>query len=28
MVTQSYERIHRSHLIGMGLLPVQFKPED
>lgn len=24
----SYERIHRSNLIGMGILPLQFKPGD
>jgi len=24
----SYERIHRSNLIGMGVLPLQFKPGD
>ena len=25
MVAQSYERIHRSNLVGMGVLPLQFK---
>ena len=25
---ESYERIHRSNLIGMGILPLQFKPGD
>jgi aconitate hydratase len=25
VIAQSYERIHRSNLIGMGLLPLQFK---
>ena len=24
MVTESFERIHRSNLIGMGVLPLQF----
>ena len=24
MIAESYERIHRSNLIGMGLLPLQF----
>ena len=24
MIAQSYERIHRSNLIGMGVLPLQF----
>jgi aconitate hydratase len=26
VLAQSYERIHRSNLIGMGVLPLQFKP--
>ncbi|MEP4889559.1 MAG: aconitate hydratase AcnA [Aliiglaciecola sp.] len=26
VIAQSYERIHRSNLIGMGILPLQFKP--
>jgi len=25
VITQSYERIHRSNLIGMGILPLEFK---
>ena len=25
---ESYERIHRSNLIGMGVLPLQFKPGE
>lgn len=25
MVAQSFERIHRSNLVGMGVLPCQFK---
>jgi aconitate hydratase len=28
VVTESYERIHRSNLVGMGVLPLQFKPGD
>lgn len=28
VVTESYERIHRSNLIGMGVLPLQFKAGD
>jgi aconitate hydratase len=24
VVAQSYERIHRSNLVGMGVLPLQF----
>lgn len=28
VVAQSYERIHRSNLIGMGILPLQFIGED
>ena len=28
VIAESYERIHRSNLIGMGVLPLQFKPED
>ncbi len=24
MIADSYERIHRSNLIGMGVLPLQF----
>ena len=26
MIAESYERIHRSNLVGMGVLPLQFKP--
>ena len=25
MIAQTYERIHRSNLVGMGVLPLQFK---
>lgn len=25
VIAQSYERIHRSNLVGMGILPMQFK---
>ncbi len=25
MIAQSYERIHRSNLVGMGILPLQFE---
>jgi len=28
VIAQSYERIHRSNLIGMGILPLQFKQND
>lgn len=28
VVAQSFERIHRSNLIGMGILPLQFLPND
>jgi aconitate hydratase len=28
VVAESYERIHRSNLVGMGILPLQFKPGD
>ena len=27
-IVESYERIHRSNLIGMGIMPLQFKPGD
>jgi aconitate hydratase len=27
-LAETYERIHRSNLIGMGVLPLQFKPGD
>ena len=25
MIAESYERIHRSNLVGMGILPLQFE---
>lgn len=28
VVARSYERIHRSNLVGMGVLPLQFKGSD
>ena len=28
VIAKSYERIHRSNLIGMGILPMQFKPGE
>jgi aconitate hydratase len=28
VVAQSFERIHRSNLVGMGVLPLQFKAGD
>ena len=28
VITESFERIHRSNLIGMGVLPLQFKPGE
>jgi aconitate hydratase len=28
VIAQSYERIHRSNLIGMGVLPLQYKDGD
>ena len=28
MIAEGYERIHRSNLIGMGVLPLQFLPEE
>jgi aconitate hydratase len=28
VIAQSYERIHRSNLVGMGVLPLQFQPGD
>ena len=28
MIARSFERIHRSNLIGMGVLPLQFKGMD
>ena len=27
VIAESFERIHRSNLIGMGVLPLQFKPD-
>jgi len=27
-IAESYERIHRSNLVGMGILPLQFKPDE
>ena len=28
VIAESFERIHRSNLVGMGILPLQFKPEQ
>lgn len=28
VIAESYERIHRSNLIGMGVLPLRFHPGD
>ena len=28
VIVESYERIHRSNLLGMGVLPLQFKPGE
>jgi aconitate hydratase len=28
VITESFERIHRSNLVGMGVLPLQFKDGD
>ena len=28
VIAKSFERIHRSNLIGMGVLPLQFKDEE
>jgi aconitate hydratase len=28
VIAESFERIHRSNLIGMGVLPLQFMPDD
>jgi aconitate hydratase len=28
VVVRSFERIHRSNLVGMGVLPLQFKDDD
>ena len=27
-IAESYERIHRNNLVGMGVLPLQFKPNE
>jgi aconitate hydratase len=28
VIAESFERIHRSNLVGMGVLPLEFKPEE
>src|SRR5215207_4732328 len=28
VIAESYERIHRSNLIGMGIVPLQFQPGE
>jgi aconitate hydratase len=28
VIAESYERIHRSNLVGMGILPLQFAPRE
>ena len=28
VIAESYERIHRSNLVGMGILPLQFSPGE
>jgi aconitate hydratase len=28
VITESFERIHRSNLVGMGVLPLQFQPGE
>jgi len=28
VIAESYERIHRSNLVGMGLLPLQYMPGE
>jgi aconitate hydratase len=28
VIAESYERIHRSNLVGMGVLPLQYQPGD
>ena len=28
MIAESYERIHRSNLVGMGVIPLQYKSGD
>ena len=28
MLAESFERIHRSNLVGMGIIPLQFLPNE
>jgi len=28
VIAESFERIHRSNLVGMGILPLEFKPGE
>ena len=28
MIAKSFERIHRSNLVGMGVIPLCFKPDE
>jgi aconitate hydratase len=28
VIAEGYERIHRSNLVGMGILPLQFRPGE
>ncbi len=28
MIAETYERIHRSNLVGMGIVPLQYQPGD
>jgi aconitate hydratase len=28
VIAESYERIHRSNLVGMGILPLQYLPDQ
>ena len=28
VIAESFERIHRSNLVGMGVLPLEFKPGE
>lgn len=28
MIAKSFERIHRSNLVGMGIIPLSFKPGE
>ena len=28
VIAESFERIHRSNLVGMGVLPLQFQPGE